>query len=188
MDRREWLETNGIGGYASSTICGINTRRYHGLLVAATKPPVGRVVLLSKLDERLIIGRSAIDLGANQFPGAIHPRGFKHLLSFERGVFPTFEYAAEGGRIRKTVAAIQGENTTVIVYELVESSADVMLELRPFIAGRDYHSLVHANDAIHRDAAWEERKRGVREALFRRCEKRSRPTIPITSRGRSLSV
>jgi len=156
MDRREWLETNGIGGYASSTVCGINTRRYHGLLVAATKPPVGRVVLLSKLEERITIGRSAIDLGANQFPGAIHPRGFKHLLSFERGLFPTFEYAAEGVRIRKTIAAIHGENTTVIVYELLESAADVTLELRPFIAGRDYHSLVHSNDAIHRDAAFDD--------------------------------
>jgi predicted glycogen debranching enzyme len=156
MDRREWLETNGIGGYASSTVCGINTRRYHGLLVAATKPPVGRVVMLSKLDERIAIGRSVIDLGANQFPGAIHPRGFKHLLSFERGVFPTFEYAAEGVRVRKTIAAIHGENTTVMVYELLESSADVTLELRPFIAGRDYHSLVHANDAIHREAAFDD--------------------------------
>jgi len=156
MDRREWLETNGVGGYASSTVCGINTRRYHGLLVAATKPPVGRVVLLSKLDERITIGRSAIDLGANQFPGAIHPRGFKHLLSFERGLFPTFEYAAEGVRIRKTIAAIHGENTTVIVYELLESAVDVTLELRPFIAGRDYHSLVHANEGIHRDASFED--------------------------------
>ena len=156
MDRREWLETNGVGGYASSTVCGINTRRYHGLLVAATKPPVGRVVLLSKLDERITIGRSCIDLGANQFPGAIHPRGFKHLLSFERGLFPVFEYAAEGVRIRKTIAAIHGENTTVIVYELLESAADVTLELRPFIAGRDYHSLVHANDGIRRDAAFDD--------------------------------
>jgi predicted glycogen debranching enzyme len=156
MDRREWLETNGIGGYASSTVCGINTRRYHGLLVAATKPPVGRVVMLSKLDERITIGRSAIDLGANQFPGVILPRGFKHLLSFERGVFPTFEFAAEGVRVRKTIAAIHGENTTVVVYELLESSGDVTLELRPFIAGRDYHSLVHANDGIHRDAAFDD--------------------------------
>ena len=156
MDRREWLETNGMGGYASSTVCGINTRRYHGLLVAATKPPVGRVVLLSKLDERITIGRSAIDLGANQFPGVIHPRGFKHLLSFERGLFPSFEYAAEGVRMRKTIAAIHGENTTVIVYELLESAAEVTLELRPFIAGRDYHSLVHANDAVHRDAAFDD--------------------------------
>ncbi|MEA2237245.1 MAG: hypothetical protein QOC81_1969 [Thermoanaerobaculia bacterium] len=156
MDQREWLEANGVGGYASSTVCGINTRRYHGLLVAATNPPVGRVVLLSKLDERITIGAASIDLASNQFPGAVHPRGFQHLRSFERGLFPVFEYVAEGVRIRKTIAAIHGENTTVIVYELIESPADVELELRPFIAGRDYHSLIHANDGIHRDAAFDD--------------------------------
>ena len=156
MDQREWLETNGIGGYASSTVCGINTRRYHGLLVAATNPPVGRVVLLSKLDERITIGGASIDLASNQFPGAVYPRGFKHLLSFERNLFPVFEYVAEGVRIRKTIAAIHGENTTVIIYELIESPAEVTLELRPFIAGRDYHSLVHANDAVHRDGTFDE--------------------------------
>jgi predicted glycogen debranching enzyme len=155
MDQREWLETNGIGGYASSTVCGINTRRYHGLLVAATNPPVGRVVLLSKLDERISIGTNTIDLGANQFPGTVHPRGFQYLRSFERSLFPVFEYVAGSVRIRKTIAAIHGENTTVIVYELIESAEDVTLELRPFIAGRDYHSLVHANDAIHRDASFD---------------------------------
>jgi predicted glycogen debranching enzyme len=156
MDQREWLEANGVGGYASGTVCGINTRRYHGLLVAATNPPVGRVVMLAKLDERITIGATSIDLASNQFPGAVHPRGFKHLRSFERKLFPAFEYVAEGVRIRKTVAAIHGENTTVIVYELLESPADVTLELRPFIAGRDYHSLVHANDGIHRDGTFDD--------------------------------
>ena len=156
MDQREWLETNGAGGYASSTVCGINTRRYHGLLVAATNPPVGRVVLLSKLDERITVGDKTFDLAANQFPGAVHPQGFQYLRSFERGLFPVFEYVAGAVRIRKTIAAIHGENTTVIIYELMESSDDVTLELRPFIAGRDYHALVHANDAIHRDAAFDD--------------------------------
>ncbi len=140
MDQREWLETNGLGGYASSTVSGINTRRYHGLLVAAMNPPVGRAVLLAKLDERL----NGVDLGANQYPGAIHPRGFEHLISFERGLFPVFEYEAGGARLRKTIAAIHGENTTVIVYELLAGNAT--LELRPFIAGRDYHSLRRAGE------------------------------------------
>jgi len=150
MDRREWLETNGIGGYAGSTVCGINTRRYHGLLVAATRPPVGRMVLLSKLDERI----NGADLGANQFPGAVHPRGFELLVAFERGLFPTFEYVAGGVRLRKTIAAIHGENTTIIAYEVVDGSG--VLELRPFIAGRDYHSLMHANDAVNRHARFDD--------------------------------
>src|ERR1039458_4570709 len=79
---REWLETNGIGGFASSTIIGLNTRRYHGLLVAATKPPVGRLVLLSKLEETLILDSERFDLGANQYGGAVDPHGYVYLESF----------------------------------------------------------------------------------------------------------
>ena len=75
--RREWLETNGLGGFASSTITGLNTRRYHGLLVAATKPPVGREVLLSKLEETLWIDGQSFDLSANRYPGVVHPQGFR---------------------------------------------------------------------------------------------------------------
>ena len=72
---REWLETNGLGGYAMSTVTGENTRRYHGLLVAATKPPVGRMVLLSKLEETLVVNGRRIDLSTNRFPGVTHPEG-----------------------------------------------------------------------------------------------------------------
>jgi predicted glycogen debranching enzyme len=156
MQPVEWLETNGLGGYASSTPSGLNTRRYHGLLVAATKPPVGRMVLLSKLDERLRIAGAWQDLATNQYPGALHPRGDAHLASFSRAVFPVSEFVVAGVRLRKTVAAIHGENTTVILYELLESPSDVVLELRPFIAGRDDHALVHANDAIHRHARFDD--------------------------------
>jgi predicted glycogen debranching enzyme len=80
--RREWLETNGLGGFASSTIVGLNTRRYHGLLVAAIKPPVGRLVLLSKLEETLGIDGKRFDLSANRYPGVIHPQGFYYLKQF----------------------------------------------------------------------------------------------------------
>src|SRR5690349_23964842 len=79
---REWLETNGIGGFSSATIVGLNTRRYHGLLTAATKPPVGRFVLLSKLEETLVIDGRRYELSANQYPGVIHPRGFEYQSDF----------------------------------------------------------------------------------------------------------
>src|SRR6266487_1436655 len=80
----EWLETNGLGGFASSTAAGANTRRYHGLLTAATKPPVGRYVLLSKLEETLKWnGSPDLSLACNIYPGAIHPQGFQYLSSFE---------------------------------------------------------------------------------------------------------
>src|SRR5258708_5921309 len=68
---REWLETNGLGGFCSSTIIGLNTRRYHGLLTAATKPPVGRIVMLAKLEETLVFDGHRYDLSANQYAGAV---------------------------------------------------------------------------------------------------------------------
>src|SRR6267142_6076783 len=80
--RLEWLETNGIGGFASSTIIGLNTRRYHGLLIAATQPPVGRMLLLSKVEETLVVGADRYELSANRYPGVMHPRGFEYLKEF----------------------------------------------------------------------------------------------------------
>ncbi len=79
---REWLETNGLGGFSSSTITGMNTRRYHGLLTAATKPPVGRLLLLAKLEETLLIGDKRYDLSVNRYPGAVHPQGHRFLKEF----------------------------------------------------------------------------------------------------------
>jgi len=150
--RREWLEANGLGGWASSTIAGAHTRRYHGLLVAATHPPVGRMVLLSKLDETIIINGQRLELGCSRYPGAAHPRGFEYLQSFAKDLFPVFEYVAEGVRLRKTIAAVNGENTTLVLYEVLEAATAFSFELRPFVAYRDYHSMSHANDAIRREA------------------------------------
>src|ERR1022692_3823340 len=98
---REWLETNGIGGFASSTIIGLNTRRYHGLLVAATTPPVGRVLLLSKIEETLLIDGRHFDLSSNQYPGAIYPQGHRYLKEFRLDPFPCFVYRVEGIEIEK---------------------------------------------------------------------------------------
>src|SRR5271166_4186923 len=100
---REWLETNGLGGFASSTIVGLNTRRYHGLLVAATNPPVGRLVLLSKLEETLVVDGRAFDLSANRYPGVVHPQGFRYLKKFRLDPFPVFTYEVEGIEIEKRV-------------------------------------------------------------------------------------
>src|SRR5438874_13776542 len=84
----EWLETNGLGGFASSTIAGLNTRRYHGLLVAATRPPVGRMVLLSKIEETLVVDGRRWEIGCNRYPGVIHPHGYLHLREFRQDPFP----------------------------------------------------------------------------------------------------
>lgn len=145
---REWLETNGLGGFASSTIIGLNTRRYHALLTAATKPPVGRYVLLSKLEETLVIDGERFDLSANQYPGVVHPRGFELLESFRLDPFPVFTYWVGEVTVEKSVFMVQGENTTVIRYHAIGASSDVTMELRPLIAFRDFHSTTHGNDAI----------------------------------------
>src|SRR5271167_1921431 len=100
---REWLETNGIGGFACSTIIGLNARRYHALLTAATKPPVGRFVLLSKLEETLFIDGQVFNLSVNQYPGVVHPQGFRYLKHFRLEPFPIFTYEVAGFEIEKTV-------------------------------------------------------------------------------------
>ncbi len=152
---REWLETNGLGGFASSTIIGLNTRRYHGLLTAATKPPVGRIVLLSKFEEALIVDGKRYDLSANQYPGTVHPQGFQLQTGFRLDPFPIFTYLVEGIEIEKSVFMVQGENTTVVQYEFRQSKrpqADISrytFEIRPLVAFRDYHSTTHENSALN---------------------------------------
>ncbi|HWB85321.1 MAG TPA: amylo-alpha-1,6-glucosidase [Bryobacteraceae bacterium] len=149
---REWLETNGLGGYASSTIAGLNTRRYHGLLVAATKPPVGRMVLLSKLEETLIIGGRRHELSANRYPGVVHPQGYLYLKQFRLDPFPVFVYQLDDYEFEKTVFMPGGENSTVIQYALRAASGaaaeSITLELRPLIAFRDHHCTTHENGAL----------------------------------------
>ncbi|MBK7595297.1 MAG: glycogen debranching enzyme family protein [Gemmatimonadetes bacterium] len=144
--RLEWLETNGLGGWASGTVSGANTRRYHGVLVAATAPPLGRVVLLSKLDETVQLKALTVPLGANRFPDVVDPEGYQHLISFERGIFPIFRYRIGSAVLEKTVVAIHGENTTLLRYRLTGSTVPGMLRLRPLIAGRDIHGLRRATD------------------------------------------
>lgn len=151
----EWLETNGLGGFASSTVIGLNTRRYHGLLTAATKPPVGRIVMLSKLEEALLIDGRRYELGANQYPGAIHPEGFQLQTGFRLDPFPVFSYEVDGLEIEKSVFMVQGENTTVVQYQLRSQALSkvrantITLEIRPLAAFRDYHNTTHENSALN---------------------------------------
>jgi predicted glycogen debranching enzyme len=122
----EWLDTNGLGGWASSSVCFANTRRYHGMLVTASRTRAERTVVIAKLDETV----NGVELGCNQYVGAIHPRGFELLQRFDRWIFPVWEYLV-GVRIRKTVGCPRGENTTIVRYEILEADASVALRLRP---------------------------------------------------------
>jgi predicted glycogen debranching enzyme len=131
----EWLETNGLGGWAGSTIIGANTRRYHGLLVAATVPPAERTALVSKLDETIVTGDKRIELGCNEYQGGvIHPAGNTYINSFTRELFPQWEYEAEGFQLKKTIGMIHGENTVVIIYDVLKAGASFTLELLPLIS------------------------------------------------------
>ena len=110
---REWLETNGIGGFASSTLLGMNTRRYHGLLTAATKPPLGRITMLSKFEETVIFDGKRYELSTSQFPDVVYPEGYKLLKNFRLAPFPVWTFSVEGVEIEKKIFMVHGENTTV---------------------------------------------------------------------------
>ena len=115
--RKEWLVTNGLGGYASSTILGMNTRKYHGLLVAAFNPPIDRRVLLTKLDEEITIGNEVFKLGCNEYQsGTINPEGYRHLSSFSIAPLPAYTYEVKGKfRLQKTVFMPHEKNATIII-------------------------------------------------------------------------
>ena len=172
----EWLETNGIGGYASGTVAGAHTRRYHGLLVATMHPPVGRMIAVSKLDETIVVDEERFELSSNQYSGAVYPEGFKHLTKFERDLFPEFYYKAGNVELKKTIATIHGENTTVVVYEVLSAKEKFTLELLPLYACRDFHSTAHANDAIHQQYLFV-------DGLFRTVNYQGCPEIFISVPG-----
>jgi predicted glycogen debranching enzyme len=138
----EWLETNGLGGFALSTVSGRNARRYHGLLVAATSPPTGRAVLLGKLEETLVLGDERFDLSVNRYGGRLHPRGDLHLRAFRVDPFPTWEFEVGNVRLRRTFLLVHGEETAVICWELTSGPAGpVRLEVRPLLVYRGHHQL-----------------------------------------------
>src|ERR1700744_6198300 len=150
--RHEWLETNGMGGFASSTAAGANTRRYHGLLIAATQPPAVRHLLLAKIEETLIIGDQRFDLSVNLYPGTVHPAGYRYLTGFRLDPFPIFPCEAGGAAIEKRIFMPDGENTVVVEYAVIECDAAATgcrMELRPLIAFRGYHDLTQANHDLN---------------------------------------
>lgn len=147
----EWLETNSLGGFASGTVAGLHTRRYHGLLVAALRPPGDRVLLLSKVDETLVLDGQRYELGVNQFPGVVHPRGHERLESFARHPFPEWTYRIGGAALVKRVFLVDGQNTLVVQY-MWDGPPRAQMEVRPLTAFRDYHSLSRENGAYRRAA------------------------------------
>ena len=145
---KEWLETNGLGGYASSTIIGANTRRYHGLLIAPLRPPSQRTLLLSKLEDTLVVGDTEYDLSCNQYPGTVYPQGYRYLTEFRLDPFPVFVYetpTTPAVRLEKTVAMCRGLNAVIVRYRVLEAPGTVSLVIRPIVNCRDHHHLMREN-------------------------------------------
>lgn len=140
--RTEWLLTNGLGGYASSTALGINTRKYHGLLVAALHPPRDRTVCLAKLDDDAIINNQVIQLNANEFPDRIYPQGYRFLNAFSLSPFPTYVYEAEGVEVTKTIFIPHGKNAVVVIYKVRGGKVPAKLRVYPLVTCRHFHSIV----------------------------------------------
>jgi predicted glycogen debranching enzyme len=147
-ESREWLVTNGIGGYASGTIAGSQTRRYHGLLVAALQPPVGRTFLVSAIDEVVHYIGEDFSLATHRWvSGAVEPKGFLLLEDFHlEGSMPVWTYALSDALLEKRVWMRQNENTTVIQYTLLRGNSALEMDLKAFVNYRDFHSLTHAGD------------------------------------------
>jgi predicted glycogen debranching enzyme len=147
-EQREWLVTNGIGGFASGTVSGNLTRRYHGLLVAALQPPVGRMQIVAKLDETARYYAADYALGTNRWAsGAIEPQGYVHIESFRLdGTTPVWRFAIADAILEKRVWMLHGENTTYVQYTMLRGSKSIELELRTLINYRDFHSNTHAGD------------------------------------------
>ena len=139
---REWLCANGLGGFASGTVAGLATRRYHGLLVAALTPPVGRTVVVSGLDERVEYGERTYALATNRWAdGTVAPEGYRLIERFHLdGTTPVWHYACADALIEKRVWMEPGANTTYVRYRLLRATGPVRLSLDARVSYRDYHS------------------------------------------------
>jgi predicted glycogen debranching enzyme len=160
-DQQEWLLTNGLGGFASSTAVGMNTRRYHGLLIAATNPPVGRVMTVNRIGEMLTLDGKTdqlFELGVNAFRGSIHPRGDQYLTKFELDDTAKWEFDVKGVSITKEVQLLWNENVTAIRYSIDPAGRSFKLMLQPFTSLRDFHGLRNAGSSQFRT---ESAERGV---------------------------
>jgi glycogen debranching enzyme len=146
--RREWLVTNGIGGYASGTLAGLLSRRYHGLLIAALRPPLGRTLLLTKLDETATYDGRHYRLFANHWAdGLIDPPGFRYLERFHlEGTTPVWTFVCADASLEKRVWMKPGANTTYVHYDLRRATAPLTLVTKALVNYRDHHASTFAGD------------------------------------------
>jgi predicted glycogen debranching enzyme len=143
---QEWIVTNGIGGYSSSSVPNVNTRKYHGLLVAALNPPGDRTVCLAKLDEDLIVNGTTLRLGQNEFSDGFFPQGYEFLKEFRIDPYPTYLYEAGQVVLKKTIFLPHKQNAAAILYNATNSnSSEVKVRLYPMLNCRYYHTVTDRN-------------------------------------------
>jgi predicted glycogen debranching enzyme len=150
----EWLETNGRGGFASGTVAGANTRRYHALLLTARKPPSERFVLVNHLEEWIDIEGQSYPLTTNLYPNAIHPEGYKQCTGFTTDPWPTWTYDCHGTVVQREVFCVHDRDLVVIRWTLAgKTKKAITLRVRPMVSGRDYHATHHMNGSLTTTAA-----------------------------------
>src|SRR3989441_888361 len=177
-ERREWLCTNGIGGFASGTVAGSLTRRYHGLLVAALDPPVGRTLLVAKVDDTVAYDGAGASLATNRWAGgAIDPQGYRAIERFVLdGSTPVWTYAVADALVEKRVWMEPGANTTYVRYRVLRARGLLALQLRILVDYRDYHATTRG-DEWRMDIA--PVARGLRVIAF----EGARPLLLLADRG-----
>ena len=160
-DRTEWLEADGLGGFASGTTAGIRTRRYHALLLTATTPPTGRIVLVNGFDAEVETASGRFALSSQRYaPGVVHPDGASRIATFTAEPWPIWNFeTCDGTRIRQEILVPHGSACVILTWEVVAAAAPVTLYVRPFLSGRDYHSLHHENPAFRFEPAVIDRDR-----------------------------
>ena len=136
---KEWLLTNGIGGFAMGTVSGVNTRRYHGLLIAALTPPTERTLLFAACDAFAIIGKKKIPLSSNQYPGAIYPNGYQFLSGVQVDENVTWRFEGDGVDISKSITIEPGKNAVKLEITNHGKKA-ITIQLVPLVCFRDFHS------------------------------------------------
>src|SRR5262245_53035621 len=149
-DRHEWLEAYGLGAFASGTVSGIPTRRYHALLLPATTPPTGRLVLVNGFEAWVETATGSFAISAQQYaPDVIHPDGATRIVSFANEPWPTWEFTLPGGiRLRQELFAHHGSGAVAIAGTVDDAEQSIRLNVRPLLSGRDYHATHHENDAF----------------------------------------
>lgn len=186
---REWLITNGIGGYGCGTISGILTRCYHGLLIAALKPPLGRTLLLTKLDETVTYQRTTYPLSCDRWSGGTTTgHGYRHLENFQlEGAIPTWTYACADALLEKRLWMQPGENTTYIQYKLCRATAPLSLSIKSIVNYRDHH---HTTQSVINGQEWQIQTksypRGLQIVAFENDTERATPFYLLSSKGQLM--